>query len=272
MIGGHEIALANLTVLGAPAPEIVDAAATAGFDAVTLRLADGGSPEPNPLVGDSTVRRETIARLEHHGIGVLDVEVVRLREDTDPAALRPVLESAATLGARHLLVINQDSDEARTAEQFARICREAEEFQLRPVLEFMVFTATKTVEQADRIVEQADHPAGGVLVDPLHLHRSGGSPAGVARLASAHPQRYPYAQLCDGPLRSPQGGGRALYAEAVDNRLAPGHGELPLIELIDAMPAGIPLSVETPVAEIGHLSAHERAQHAIAATRRLLAS
>ncbi|MGA8722511.1 MAG: hypothetical protein WB557_31215, partial [Solirubrobacteraceae bacterium] len=61
-----------------------------------------------------------------------------------------------------------------------------------------------------------------------------------------------------------------LYEEAVYNRLAPGDGELPLLELIEAMPAAAPLSVETPVAAVAHLSVRERAEHAMAATRRLL--
>lgn len=270
MIAGHEVALATLAVLDAPPPEIADVAAAAGFDSITLRLADASVDDPNPLVGDTPMRRDTIARLRHHGLGVLDIEVVRMREDTQPALLRGVLESARELGARHVLVINQDADETRAADKFARICDEAQSFELRAVLEFMVFTATKTVEQADRIVELASHPAAGVLVDPLHLQRSGGSPADVAPLVAVNPDRYPYAQLCDGPHATPDGGGRALYEEAVFNRLAPGDGELPLLELIDALPAGAPLSVETPVAAIAHLSPRERAEHTMAATRRLL--
>jgi len=271
VIAGREIALATLTVLDAPPPEIVDVAAAAGFDSVTLRLADANVAEANPLAGDTETRRETIARLRHHGLGVLDVEVVRMREDTDPKLLRPMLDSARQLGARHVLVINLDANQGRASERFAGICGEAEAFGLRAVLEFMVFTATKTVEQADRIVASAGHQAGGVLVDPLHLRRSGGSPADVATLVAANPDRYPYVQLCDAPLSAPDGRGRALYAEAVENRLAPGDGELPLRELVEAMPAGAPLSVETPVAAAAHLSALERAEHTIAATRRLLA-
>jgi len=270
VIGGHEVALATLAVLDAPPPEIADIAAAAGFDSITLRLADASVDDANPLVGDTPTRRDTIARLRHHGLGVLDVEVVRMREDTQPALLRPVLESARELGARHVLVINQDADETRAADKFARICDEAQAFELRPVLEFMVFTATKTVEQADRIVELAAHPSAGVLVDPLHLQRSGGSPSDVARLVAANPGRYPYAQLCDAPRASPDGGGRGLYEEAVYNRLAPGDGELPLLDLIEALPAGAPLSVETPVDAIAHLSPSERAEHTMAATRRLL--
>jgi sugar phosphate isomerase/epimerase len=270
MIDGRELALANLTVLDAPPPQVVDAAAAAGFDSVTQRLAAGGTADPNPLISDTSVRRETIARLADHGIGVLDVEVVRLRADTDARALEPLLESAAALGARHLLVVGLDEDEARSAERFAAICEVADGYGIRPVLEFMLFSAVRTPEAAHRIVLAAGHPAGGVLVDPLHLSRAGGSPRDVAALAAEHPERSPYAQLCDGPRTGPPGGNRALYEEAVENRLAAGDGALPLAEMITALPERVPLSPETPVAALAGRPAAERARCAMAATRHLL--
>jgi sugar phosphate isomerase/epimerase len=256
VIGGREVALANLTVLDAPPPTVVDCAAGAGFDAVTLRIR-------GDLLADSPLRRETIARLRHHGLGVLDAEVIRLRTDTDLAALEPFLDSAAALGARHVLVTGEDPDEARLAQRLGELCERAARHGLRPVLEFMVFTAVKSVEQADRIAAAA---GCGVLVDPLHLSRSGGTPADVAELAAANPDRYPYAQICDAPATA----AADLYEEAVGNRLAPGDGELPLRDLLAALPASAPLSVETPVAALSGAPPAERARHALVATHSLV--
>jgi sugar phosphate isomerase/epimerase len=210
-----------------------------------------------------------LARLRHHGIGVLDVDVVQLTEDADVEALAPALEAAAVLGARHMLVINRDREETRAAERFGEICEASARLGLRAVLEFLPFTSTKSVEQADRFVALAGHATGGVLVDPLHLRRSGGSAADVAVLVAANPGRYPYLQLCDGPKAAPEGRGAALYAEAVENRLAPGNGEFALAELLSILP-GAPLSIECPVAAHVHLSTAERAQRVLIATRRLL--
>jgi sugar phosphate isomerase/epimerase len=268
MIDGREIALAALAMLDTPPPEVVDVAAAAGFDAITLRLADGSDDE-NPLVGDTPVRRETLARLRHHGLGVLDVEVIRLNGDTDVAGLRPVFESAAALGALNVLVIGNEPDEDRLVERFRELCEEAAPLGLGVALEFMVFTSCRTLEDASRIVERAEHPAAVVLVDPLHLRRSGGSPADVARLVAEHPERFPYAQLCDAPLAAPGDSRRDLYREAVDHRLNAGDGELPLAALVAALPAGVPLSVETPVHALKDRPAAERARRAMEATRRL---
>jgi sugar phosphate isomerase/epimerase len=268
MIAGREIALANLSIFDVPPIALVDAAAAAGFDSVTLRLTDeeGGA---NRLAADAPPRRELLARLAQRAIGVLDVDVVSLGEETRIAALAGVFEGAAAFGARHVIAINRDRDEARAAERFAELCEAAAPWGLRVVLEFLPFTATKTVEAADRLVASAGHPAGGVLVDPLHLRRSGGSPAEVGVLRAANPERYPYLQICDGPADAPPGRGLALYTEAVENRIAPGEGELPLAELLLALP-GAPLSVECPVAADAHCSTARRAERLFSATRALL--
>lgn len=278
MIADRKLALAILAVLDAPPADVVDIAAASGFDAITLRL--GGSnrerpdePETHPLIGNTPARRATLRRLQETGLGVLDVEVLRLRPDTDAASVRPMLESAQALGARHLLVVGLDDDEARTVDTFAALCAEAEPYGVRPALEFMRMSSVPTVQDADRIVAAAGHPAGAVLVDPLHLARSGGSPADVAPLAAAHPDRYPYVQLCDAPRRAPgDGTTRDLYVEAVQHRLNPGDGELPLRGLLDALPDGIPISVEAPVAALADRPPAARARTSLHAARALLES
>jgi len=278
MIASRELALAILAVLDTPPPDVVEVAAATGFDAITLRLAGSNrerpdEPESHPLIGDTPTRRATIRRLQETGVGVLDVEVLRLGPDTDLVAVEPMLESAQALGARHLLVVGLDDDEARTADTFAALCAEAEPYAVRPALEFMRMSAVKTVQDADRIVSAAGHPAGAVLVDPLHLARSGGTPADVAPLVAANPDRYPYLQLCDAPLASPGSGTiRDLYIEAVQHRLNPGDGQLPLAETLRALPDGIPISVEAPVAALADRSPAERARASLQATRRLLES
>jgi sugar phosphate isomerase/epimerase len=166
--------------------------------------------------------------------------------------------------------VNQDAERARAIEHFAELCDAAATLGLRAVLEFIVFSVTKTLDQADRMVAQAANPSGGVLVDPLHLQRSGGSPAQLARHVAANPARYPYAQICDAPLSAPRGGGGALYREAVEDRLAPGDGELPLLEVLAALPPDAALSVEAPVRADFHLTPTERARRVMGAVRRLL--
>jgi sugar phosphate isomerase/epimerase len=255
---------------------VAEVARDAGFDSITLRLIGGNrakpdEPEAYPLIGDTPQRRETAARMKDLGIGLLDVEVLRLKGDTDMETVKPALESARALGATHLLVVGLDDDESRAVAKFAELCTTAEPYGVRPALEFMRMSSVPTVQDADRIVGAAAHPLGAVLVDPLHLARSGGSPADVAPLAGAHPDRYPYFQLCDAPQAAPgEGAIRDLLKEAVNNRLSPGDGELPLIELIQAIPRDAAVSVEVPLAAFAERSPADRAQKLIVDTRRVL--
>ena len=103
-------------------------------------------------------------------------------------------------------------------------------------------------------------------IDALHLARSGGSPAAVAALP---PERIAYMQLCDGPVEAPPL--EDLAREARNDRLSPGEGQLWLDEVLDALPDGIPISVEVPRSIDASRSAKERAVLAGDAARRYLA-
>jgi sugar phosphate isomerase/epimerase len=272
MSAGRKLALATLTLLDAAPPDLVDAAAAAGLDGVTVRIGTAYPGDAPPLETDESVRDATLARLRATGLGVLDVEVLRLGPDTDMGALDPILDRAAALGAEHLLVTNDDPDDAASARRFAELCELCAPRGLRPALEFMAFRGTKTVEQAHRVVTAAEHPAGVVLVDALHLARSGGTPADVARVAERDPERFTYTQLCDAPLAAPPDGFDGLRREGLVGRLLPGDGELPLVDLLRALPPSVAISIEAPVEALRSLPDPELAKRAATATREVLAS
>jgi sugar phosphate isomerase/epimerase len=170
--------------------------------------------------------------------------------------------------ARAVLVICNDPDEDRLVDRFAAVCDAAWDRGLRACLEFMIFSSVKTIADAERILDRAGHPAGAVLVDALHLQRSGGTPADVSAVA---PERLPYAQLCDGPFQPILPDSAVALTEARTGRLFPGDGELPLPELLGALPAGASLAVEAPVPDLASRTIGERTHLAHAALLSLLA-
>jgi sugar phosphate isomerase/epimerase len=93
-----------------------------------------------------------------------------------------------------------------------------------------------------------------VLVDALHLSRSGGTPAEVARI---DPALFEYAQICDAPAQIPFDNQR-LRQEPSD-RLLPGQGGLPLVDLVHALPPDLPLAIEAPIKQMEFLPPAERA-------------
>jgi len=107
----------------------------------------------------------------------------------------------------------------------------------------------------------------GLLIDSLHLARAGGTPAEVAALPREH---IAYLQLCDAPAKLPPE--LTLRQESLGARLYPGDGDLPLFALMDALPEGIVVDVETPVVANRGLSSAERARLALSATQRFLAA
>jgi sugar phosphate isomerase/epimerase len=118
-----------------------------------------------------------------------------------------------------------------------------------------------TLQQAAALVARAGRTNGGVLVDALHLHRSAGTPADLAAVPAWMLQA---AQICDGQLAHPPTEA-ALIEEAREARLLPGEGELPLRDLIAALPAHVAYSAEVPMRG---LDADTRLRLAYEATKR----
>ena len=212
----------------------IRAAAAGGFDATGLWI------EP-PLWTPQTLR-DCRAALADTGLELLDVEVVWLKPGPLDSDHLRCIDIGAELGAKHVLVVSSDRDMDATATKLAQLCRHAEPSGLRVSLEFGLFTEVKTIGRALSVITAASHPLAALLVDPLHLARSGGTPADVAAVP---PQLLPYAQFCDavaiGPAADdPEG----IIREAIDERLQVGDGALPLAALLAALPRGIPLSIE----------------------------
>lgn len=259
----HRLSLASGVVPEFGPAETVAAAVTGGFEAVGLWI--------EPPLWTPAFRREMQQRVADSGLEVLDVEVVWFKPGApDPDHFR-CLDIGALLGAKNVLVVSSDPDMGANAAKLRALCEHAAPLGLRVSLEFGLFTEVKTLQQALGIIEATEHPAAALLIDPLHLDRSGGTPAEVARVAR---HLLPYAQFCDAPAtRPPVDDAAAIITEAIDGRLHAGEGVLPLRELLAAMPAGIPLSLElrSKALRDGYPDAGERARATAQAMRRWLA-
>jgi sugar phosphate isomerase/epimerase len=266
--GPRALSLAALTVIELSPPDMVACAADAGYSHVGLRLVPATPEEPvYPVVGDTPMVREIARRLATTGVRVLDVEILRLKPATDVNAYRPVLETGAKLGARHVLVAGNDADETRLCERFAALAALAEPLGLALALEPMPWTDVRDVHAALRVIERSRAANAGVLVDAIHFDRVGGVPAD---LAAVPPARLPYVQLCDAPAERPRDTETLLH-QARAERLMPGDGGLDLGGLLGALPPALPLSLEIPMRTLAKtVDARERARRMRARTIELL--
>lgn len=264
------LALSPLGFLELDPPAFIELAASVGFDAVAIRMraASPGGVD-HPFAAGSALARATIAAVRATGVTVDHVEVLTL-DGGDVWPHEPLLEAAAEVGARRVLVTGDHPDRSLLADRLAALCAVASGFGQVVDLEFMPFRHVATLADAVAVVEAAGGGATGarVLVDALHLARSGGSPGDVAAVARA---LLGACHLCDAPAVAPPDD--RLADEARGNRFLPGEGGLPLAALVEAMPSGTPFVAEVPLGGArGQLTAPERALAVSQATAALLRS
>ena len=236
------LGVAHLTALDLAPEALVREAGRAGFTSVGLRLhpvMPGG--QAYPLAAGGQKLGELKAVMAGEGVGVADIEFVSLTPQLLVADCEALLAAGAELGAASLTVSGDDEDGVRLAHNFAALCELANVYGLRVDLEFMRWRPVATLQQALAVLTAAGQGNSAVLVDALHLFRSGGD---VAAIAQVHPHYLRAVQLCDAPLQAPAEA--LIIQEAREGRLLPGQGQLPLVALLDALPADVQLSVETP--------------------------
>ena len=96
--------LAHLTVIRLSPPQVIEVAARTGYDTVGLRLVGGTEITPAyPLMDDKPLMRDAKAAMAATGVGVLDIEFVRITPETDVASLEPFAAAGAELGARYMI-------------------------------------------------------------------------------------------------------------------------------------------------------------------------
>ena len=213
--------------------DVVNAAAEAGWKACGIWF--------DPETWTDRTTRDVRNAFERSGLIPFDIEVVWIRPgDPDPEHER-LLAAGGEIGVRNALMVSSDPDMDATKRRFEDLCGIADRHGINACFEFLPITEVKSLDQALDILRSVDHPRGKLLVDALHLKRSGGDPSMLEGLPA---DLFTYAQICDAPAELPDMAFETILSEAVDGRLLPGKGELPLRKMIDLLPADLPLAPE----------------------------
>jgi sugar phosphate isomerase/epimerase len=193
--------LAHLTALSLPPPDLIRVAARAGYQSVGLRLLQVAPDTPfYPLRTEPGLMRETRRAIADTGIGVNDIEFIRITPDIDIAGLEAFFAAGAALGARWAVAAPYDPDLGRQADRFGALCDLAARYDLGVVLEFFPWTDVRSVADANAVVEAAGRRNGGILVDTLHFDRCGNVPADLDAIPSV---RLTFVHVCDAPAERP---------------------------------------------------------------------
>jgi len=262
-----------LTTLGMPPVEYVRLAAELGCSEVSsglsgLPLSMFGLDEefyPEWSLPDApALRREMIAAMRDTGVAIGLGEGFRAHADEDVEGQIPSLDLMAELGALRINAIGLDPDRSRCFDQLAKLAGLVAERGMVFTVEFCPGFAVGTFGDVMELIDHIGPGSCRLLLDTMHFCQTGGS---VDRIAKLDPDAIGYVQLADSPAHVPE----SEYMNfAMFERCVPGTGELPLRELIEALPEDVTISVEVPnLAALRSLGAHEHASQCVAAARGL---
>jgi sugar phosphate isomerase/epimerase len=257
--------------------ERVEAAAAAGFDGLSLWVSDYRSGRAGGL-SDADMR----TMLDDNGIAIAELDLAWWwlpgSPETAPEIMKAafaydeadVFAIADAVGVRSLNaadVFGGEWEVEDAAKSFAALCDRAAEHGLLVHIESLPWSTIPDLATAWQIVDLADRPNGGVLIDAWHWARGTND---LALLRSLPGDKVLAIQLDDGPAQ-PEAD---LITATMHERLLPGEGEFDLAGLVDALRATgtrAPWGVEVFSDELHALPARDAATRAAAATRKVLA-
>jgi len=173
----------------------------------------------------------------------------------------------AELGVPRINVVSLEPDLPRTFDEFAALAELAAQRNIGTVVEPVPGLTIGDVATALAARDYVGRRDFRLLIDTMHLVRSGSGPAELATIDAEH---IGYAQLNDTTLQPRIDN---YMEEAMFERMVPGEGELPLNEILSALPEDTIIEIEVPrrslaLAGVGPI---ERLRPCVEAARRLMA-
>lgn len=265
------LGIENISVFGLPLVEFVNLAADLGCQHISTGLTSYPfgvyDYAPYSLRDDLALRREFLAVLKDRGVSISLAEGCTIREGVDASDYKADLDLFAELGAERVNTVSMDPDFDRTCDQFAAMAELTSERGMRVTTELSPGLTISDLPTALAALHRIGRQDFRLLIDTMHVIRSGSS---VADVASLDPQVIDYIQICDAP-RTPRFA--SYFEESMFERMVPGEGELGLRELVAVLPQDRVYAVEVPLRSeaLAGASPHERLGRCVDATRRLLA-
>jgi sugar phosphate isomerase/epimerase len=267
----RRLGIEQLSVFGLPPVDFINLVADLGCSCISTGLTGFAyNPHRYPafsLRDDVHMRRELTAAMRDRGVVISLGEGCIIRPHSDIRATAADMDIMRELGVERLNTVSMDPDLGRSLDQLALFTEMAAERGMAATIELCPALTINTLDAAVAAVRHVGRRDLSLLLDTMHLGRSG---ATAAELAALDPALIGYVQLCDAP-RTPSE--PDYLKEATFERMVPGEGEMPLRDYLKVLPSSLTLSLEVPLrsqAEAG-IGPEIRLRRCVEAARRLLA-
>lgn len=178
--------------------------------------------------------------LNNNGIVHLELEMLNdwftdgERRAASDAVRKDLLTAAEALGARHIKVGGEvkgiNWPIGSLVDDFRRLCEQAATAGTRIALEPMPFAQVRDQTAARHIIDAAEHPAAGLILDAWHMMRGGIKLAEIAAL----PKPYLCGVELDDADATPIG---SMVDDTIRRRRLCGEGDLDIVGFIKAVQA-----------------------------------
>jgi sugar phosphate isomerase/epimerase len=262
----RRLGVEQLTVLGLKPLEFVNLVADLGCNCISTGLSAMPGYTPFSLRDDEALRREMIATMRDRSISISLAEGCIVRPGRDIRDLAGDFDIFQELGAERINTVSMDPDLGRSLDQFGVLAEMSAARGMQSSIELCPVLTINNLASAVAAVRHVGRKDFTLLLDFMHLGRSGASAAGIAAL---DPAMIGYVQLCDAPLKPTNPN---YMDEATFDRMVPGEGELPLREYLSALPTDVVVSLEVPsrALERAGLSLRDRLERCVKAARTIL--
>jgi len=266
----QQLGIEHLSVFGLPPVSFVHLAADLGCTYIGTGLTafpyNPHGYSPFSLRDDAALRQEMTAVMRDRGVSISLGEGCTVLSGADIAGCAADLDIMRGLGIDRISTVSLDRDLNRSFDQFGVLADMAGARDMEVVLEPCPILTVSNLGIALAAIDHVGRPNFRLLIDTMHIVRSG---SGAADLAALDPALIGYVQICDALLEPvvPNYG-----EESLSERMVPGQGELPLGEILAVLPPGRVIGLEVPMrqaAEAG-VGPHDRLQRCVDGVRRLL--
>lgn len=265
----RKLGIEFISVFGLPPVEFVNLAADLGCRYISTALV--GRPleslgyRPFSLRDDVRLRQDLRTVMRDRGVSISLAEGMVIGPGAEVSDLAADLDIIAELGAAQINTLSFEADRHRTFDQLATLTELAAERGIGTTIEMAPGLTIGNLSAVSAAIAHVGSTDLRVAVDTMHWARTG---YGAVELHELGPEKIGYVQLSDTTLEPRM---RSYMEEAMYERMVPGDGELPLAEIMAAVPDDVVVGLEIPMralAESG-VGPMDRLRPCVAAARKL---